>query len=328
MTDRLTDRFGRHHTYLRISLTDRCNLRCTYCMPEGKSDWTRRDHILTADEIEKLARIFVRLGVDKIRLTGGEPTLRKDLLSIVARLSVLPGLKVLALTTNGVTLAEQAKDLRAAGLTDMTISLDSLRRERFLEITRRDQLGRVMAGIDATLAAGFTPVKLNAVMMQGVNDDELLDFVALTKDRPLHARFIEYMPFKGTPWAESGILPYREMRARIESRYTLSPVAMPGTAVGRDFAVVGHTGRIGFVTSMTESFCAGCNRLRLTADGHIKSCLFSAGEIGLRDALRAGADEVEIERLIGASLLSKPEAHPPMQELLAMGNRSMVEIGG
>ena len=323
----LQDRFGRHHNYLRISLTDRCNLRCTYCMPQGPIAWAARESLLTAGELQRIAALFVRLGVDKIRLTGGEPTLRPDLAEITSGLAAMPGLRNLVMTTNGLTLERDAGMLREAGMAGLTVSLDTLRPDRFTAITRRDHFARVWRGIEAALAV-FGALKLNVVMMRNVNDDELLDFVALTRDRPLHVRFIEYMPFHGTGWNEGGLLPYREMKSRIEERYEIVPVIGEASAVGRDFLVPGHAGSLGFVTSMTESFCAGCNRLRLTSDGHVKSCLFSGDEAGLRDALRAGADDAALEAILREALLRKPEAHPPMAELLLADNRRMVEIGG
>jgi cyclic pyranopterin phosphate synthase len=324
----LTDRFGRRHSYLRISLTDRCNLRCTYCMPAEGIPVVPPARLMSAAEIVTFARLFVAQGVDKIRLTGGEPTLRRDLLPLVEELGRIEGLRTLAMTTNGLTLARDAGALGEAGLDSLTISLDTLRRDRFVDITRRDRLADVLAGIEAALAAGFAPLKLNAVMMQGVNEDELLEFVALTKDRPLHVRFIEYMPFHGTGWDKGDLLPYQVMKARIGEVYELTPLLTEASAVGRDFAIPGHAGAIGFVTSMTESFCGGCNRLRLTADGALKSCLFSNGETGLLEPLRAGAGAAELAALIRLALAGKPEKHPPMEDLLAMDNRAMVAIGG
>jgi molybdenum cofactor biosynthesis protein A len=324
----LIDRFGRRHNYLRISLTDRCNLRCTYCMPANGIAVAANDKLMTTPEIVTIARLLVERGVDKIRLTGGEPTLRRDLLPLIEQLRGIPGLRTLAMTTNGLTLAKDARALRDAGLDDLTVSLDTLRRLRFMEITRRDRFAEVEAGIAAALAAGFAPLKVNAVMMQGINEDELLDFVFLTRDQPIHVRFIEYMPFHGTGWNEAGLLPYQVMKARIAATYELTPLITAASAVGRDFIIPGHAGAVGFITSMTESFCAGCNRLRLTADGAIKSCLFSNGEVALLPALRAGADDGELAALVALALAGKPEKHPPMAELLAMDNRTMVAIGG
>ena len=326
--NRLIDRHGRRHSYLRMSITDRCNLRCTYCMPPQGIDWTPREDILTADEIVRLGTIFVGMGITKIRLTGGEPLSRRDVGQIAERLGALPGLKTLAMTTNGISLAKRAADLRAMGLNALTISLDTLKRDRFMEIAKRDQFGAVMDGIEAALKAGFAPLKINVVVMRGVNDDEILDFVAWAKDRPINVRFIEYMPFPDNKWSTGGLMPYAEMRALIARNYELIPLVGERTAVGKDFRLAGREGTVSFVTSMTESFCGGCNRLRVTADGNIKSCLFHPAEQSLRDAMRAGGSDADIERLIMNAVDGKQAAHPPMEELMTMKNRTMIEIGG
>ena len=328
MENRLIDRHGRKHTYLRISVTDRCNLRCTYCMPPQGIDWTPRPELMTEGEIVRLARIFVGMGIDKIRLTGGEPLSRRGIETIAARLAALPGLRTLAMTTNGISLDRRAQPLRDAGVNSLTVSLDTLKRERFAEITKRDQFKAVAAGIEAALAAGFAPLKINTVVMRGVNDDEILDFVEWAKDRPVNVRFIEYMPFRDNHWSKGGLLPYADMRRLIEARYPLIPLLGDPSAVGKDFKIAGHQGTVGFVTSMTENFCGGCNRLRVTSDGNIKSCLFHPAEKSLRDAMRDGALDEEIERLILLAVDGKPAAHPPMEELLAVENRAMIEIGG
>jgi cyclic pyranopterin phosphate synthase len=326
--NRLIDRHGRTHTYLRLSLTDRCNLRCSYCMPPQGIDWTPRAEILTEGEIVRLAGIFVGMGIDKIRLTGGEPLARRDIGRVVERLGALPGLKTLAMTTNGISLAERAAGLSAAGLNSMTISLDTLRRDRFKEIAKRDKFTAVMDGIEASLAAGFAPLKINVVVMRGVNDDEILDFVAWAQDRPINVRFIEYMPFPDNHWSKGGLMPYAEVRSVISQRHQLIPLVTSSSAVGKDFRLAGHIGTVSFVSSMTESFCGGCNRLRVTADGNIKSCLFHPAEQSLRDAMRAGGLDSDIEALILRAVDGKQAAHPPMEELMTMKNRNMIEIGG
>jgi cyclic pyranopterin phosphate synthase len=326
--NRLIDRHGRRHSYLRMSITDRCNLRCTYCMPPQGIDWTPRAEILSADEIVRLGTIFVGMGITKIRLTGGEPLTRRDFGQIAERLGALPGLKTLAVTTNGISLAKRAEGLRAVGLNGLTISLDTLRRDRFKEIAKRDQFDAVMDGIEASLAAGFAPLKINVVVMRGVNDDEILDFVAWAKDRPINVRFIEYMPFPDNKWSTGGLMPYAEMRALIGRHYEMIPLIGEATAVGKDFRLAGHSGTVSFVTSMTESFCGGCNRLRVTADGNIKSCLFHPAEQSLRDCMRAGGSDLDVERLITQAVDGKQAAHPPMEELMTMKNRTMIEIGG
>ena len=326
--NRLIDRHGRRHSYLRLSVTDRCNLRCTYGMPPQGIEWTPRADVLTADEIVRLGTIFVDMGIDKIRLTGGEPLARRDIGQIAERLGALPGLKTLAMTTNGISLAERAGTLRSMGLNSLTISLDTLRRDRFKEIAKRDKFDAVMAGIEASLAAGFAPLKINVVAMRGVNDDEILDFVAWAKDRPINVRFIEYMPFPDNHWSKGGLMPYAEMRALIAAEYEMIPLIGSVNAVGKDFRLAGHQGTVSFVSSMTESFCGGCNRLRVTADGNIKSCLFHPAEQSLRDAMRAGGSDANIEALILGAVDGKQAAHPPMEELMTMKNRNMIEIGG
>ena len=325
--NQLVDRFARKHTYLRISLTDRCNLRCTYCMPEHAS-FARPKHLLTTPEIIRLATLFVQLGVDKIRLTGGEPTLHKDLTLLTHELAALPHLKILALTTNGLKLNTMAADLRVAGLNTITISLDSLQPERFAAIARRDRLADVLAGIEAALAAGFAPLKINIVVMQNVNDDELLDFVDWGADKAVDLRFIEYMPFPDTQWSKAGLLPYAVMRDRIAEKYMIEPLLGNPSAVGKSFMLKGYPATVSFVSSMTESFCSTCNRLRLTADGNIKACLFDPAEQSLRDVLRSGGSDADLINIIARALDGKPAAHAPMDELLKIGNRAMVAIGG
>lgn len=324
----LTDRFGRKHTYLRLSLTDRCNLRCTYCMPERGIDWARPAHLLTTSEIIRLSRVFVSLGVDKIRLTGGEPLLHKDITTITREIARIDGLKTLAMTTNGLKLDEMAADLHRNGLTSITISLDSLKPEIFAQIARRDRLSDVLDGIDAALATGFAPVKINIVVMSNVNDNEIMDFVEWGKDRPVDLRFIEYMPFPGTQWKEAGLVPYAVMRDRINEHYPFVALQGDPSAVGKSFALKDHQATVSFVSSMTESFCSTCNRLRLTADGNMKACLFHPQEKSLRDIMRDGGSDEDLIEAIQIALNGKPEAHPPMDELLAMGNRTMISIGG
>lgn len=326
--NRLVDRFGREHTYLRISVTDRCNLRCTYCMPAEGIAWRARQELLSFEEIERIARVLVNMGITKIRLTGGEPMVRQNLDSLIEGLSGLDGLQTLAMTTNGVFLKNHAKRLKEAGLQALNISLDTLRRDRFLQVAQRDQLPEVLAGIESALENDFTPVKINAVIMKGVNDDEILDFITFIKDKPVNMRFIEYMPFRDNGWGQGDVFSYAEMKRVIESQYELLPIHTEQGAVAKDFSLVGHPGTVSFITSMTDSFCGTCNRLRLTADGQIKSCLFHAAEINLRDALRSGITDAELEALVTEAVLQKQEAHPPIEDLLSVKNRAMIEIGG
>ena len=324
----LTDRFGRIHSYLRIAVTDRCNLRCRYCMPHEEMIWQERDALLTDAEIERLARLFVSLGVRKIRLTGGEPLLRKNIEALVETLARIPQLETLALTTNATQLAEKVAPLKSAGLQVINISLDTLRTDRFLKITQRDQFHDTLQGIDAALNAGFEAVKLNMVVMGGINDDEVMDFVRLAEARPLNVRFIEYMPFPGNEWSLAKLVPYAGIKAQIEEHYPLSALSNHPSDVGKDFCIPGFAGSVSFVTSMTESFCSGCNRIRLTAEGAIKPCLFDGAEVHLRDALRNGADDRTLTELIRRALLLKPEAHAPVEEINVHENRPMIGIGG
>lgn len=329
MADPLTDAFGRRHTYLRISLTERCNLRCRYCMPEEGVALSPRDHLLTFEEIERLARLFVQHGVDKIRLTGGEPLVRKDVEVLVERLGALDGLRTLALTTNGLLLPRKLPRLHAAGVNLLNISLDTLRADRFEAITRRRGLELVLRALDEAVAYGYDPVKVNCVLLRGVNDDELSDFVALTEDRPLEVRFIEYMPFDGNGWNDGAFMPYAEMIERIEQRYpALERVQDGANDVSKTYRVPGFRGRVGFITSMSEHFCGTCNRLRLTADGHLKVCLFGPAEVSLRDALRGGASDEALAEIVGAAVQRKKAAHAGMHDLAQQPNRPMILIGG
>ncbi|MBX9878432.1 MAG: GTP 3',8-cyclase MoaA [Candidatus Obscuribacterales bacterium] len=326
--NKLVDTFGRKHTYLRISVTDRCNLRCSYCMPPEGLNWKEKSEILTYEEIIRIARVFVDLGITKIRLTGGEPLVRKDLHVLIEHLSQLKGIQTIAMTTNAVLLSQQAPALKAAGLTALNISLDTLQKARFTEITKRDDYDNVMRGISAALDSGFAPLKLNVVVIKGFNNDELIDIVNWAKDKPINVRFIEYMPFKDNHWQPEGVFSYAEMREQLEQQFTLTLLEVEHGAVAKDFAIEGHIGTVSFVTSMTESFCHTCNRLRLTADGSVKSCLFYLPEVNLRDVLRRGITDEDLALMIQSAVLMKPEAHPPMEELASVANRSMIEIGG
>jgi cyclic pyranopterin phosphate synthase len=325
----LIDRFGRRHTYLRVSVTERCNLRCTYCMPAEGVALRPREEILTFEEIERIVALLARMGVSKVRLTGGEPLVRHNLERLIEKIAAIDGIRTVAMTTNGVRLGEKAALLRRAGLTQLNVSLDTLRRARFERIALRDEFERTWAGIEAALAAGFAPLKLNMVVMRGVNDDELVDFVELARSRPINVRFIEYMPFAGNGWERARVVGYREMLGAIRERCEL--VACPTddpSFVAREFEAPGFVGSLSFITSMTDDFCAGCSRLRLLADGGIKSCLFSPPEDNLRAAMRGGADDADIERIIRRVIGLKQEKHAGMDHLAALPNNSMIQIGG
>lgn len=325
----LYDSFGRRHSYLRIAITDRCNLRCVYCMPREGIAWRPREEILTLEEIARTARLFVNLGIHKIRLTGGEPTIRHNLEWLIGELAAIPGLETLGMTTNGALLAEKARAYRELGLTNVNISLDTLRKERFEQMTLRDKFDDVLQGIDAALKMGFTPLKLNVVVMAGVNDDELLDFIDFAREKPVQVRFIEYMPFLENGWQQAGVVPYERMMEIIGTRHQLLPlVPADASTVAKEYAVPGHQGTISFITPMSADFCQQCNRLRLTADGAVKSCLLHPAEVSLRDALRDGSSDEAIARTIRAAVAGKPSGHAPATELAEQGNRSMVNIGG
>ncbi len=326
--NKLVDSFGRKHTYLRISVTDRCNLRCQYCMPPEGLDWKKKSEILTYEEMLRIARVFVDLGIKKIRITGGEPLVRKDLDLFIKQISELPGIQTIAMTTNGVLLADKAQALKDAGLQALNISLDTLKEDRFKEITKRDDFQNVINGINAALDHGFSPLKVNVVLIKGFNDDEILDFIDYVKERPINIRFIEYMPFKDNHWSADGVCTYADTKALIETKHKLTALSLEEGAVAKDFAIADYAGTVSFVTSMTESFCASCNRLRLTADGSMKSCLFYPAELNLRDTLRAGISDEGLAKIIQDAVWQKPEAHPPAEEILADQNRAMISIGG
>ncbi len=324
----LIDKFGRKHSYLRISVTDRCNLRCVYCMPPEGIPLKKKNELLSFEEIVRVARVFVEMGIDKIRITGGEPLVRHDLEALIAGLATLPGLKHLSMTSNAVLLAQKAAALKNAGLQSINISIDSLRSDRFKEIALRDDFDKVIAGIDAAESVGLSPIKLNVVVMKGRNHDEVLDFVDYVRDRDFNVRFIEYMPFKDNHWDAANVYSFGEMKEVIQTRYQLEPLKGLPSDVAKDFQIAGFRGKVSFISSMTDSFCSTCNRLRMTADGSIKSCLFYDAEISFKEKLRSGASDLEIREMILYALANKPEAHPPMEELAEMSNRAMVEIGG
>lgn len=325
----LTDNFGRRHTYLRISLTEKCNLRCQYCMPDEGVKLTPRGQLLSTAEILTLARLFVQEGVDKIRLTGGEPLIRPDVVDIIAELRKLKGLKTIAVTTNGINLARSLPKLKDAGLDLINISLDSLVPAKFEFIVRRKGFQKVMEGIDKAIEMGYNPVKVNCVVMRGLNEDELLHFVALTESKPLEVRFIEYMPFDGNKWNFKKMVSYQEMLDRVRQHWpNLNRLQTGLTDTAKTYQVPGFKGQVGFITSMSDHFCGSCNRLRITADGNLKVCLFGNSEVSLRDVLRSGASEEELLHIIGAAVGKKKKQHAGMFNISQMKNRPMIFIGG
>jgi cyclic pyranopterin phosphate synthase len=323
----LVDSYGRVHRDLRISVTDRCNFRCTYCMPEEGMQWLPREDILTFEEIERLATLLVeRHGVDSIRLTGGEPTVRAHLPVLIEKLARLP--VDLALTTNGATLRLVAHDLAAAGLKRINVSLDTFRRDRFVEITRRDDLDKVLDGIDAAIEAGLHPVKVNAVMMRGVNDDELLDFARFGREKGVVVRFIEFMPLDADQsWRQDAVVTLDEIVRRIGAVHPLEPVERSSAPAAR-WRYVDGGGEIGIVASVTQAFCDTCDRIRLTAEGKFRNCLFALEEHDLRSLLRSGASDDELSECIERAVGAKWAGHQINQVHFIRPKKSMSQIGG
>ncbi|MCE2513352.1 MAG: GTP 3',8-cyclase MoaA [Acidimicrobiia bacterium] len=327
MAAQLVDDFGRVHRDLRISVTDRCNFRCTYCMPAEGLEWLPRDDILTFEEITRLARIMVeRYGVNGIRLTGGEPTVRANLPTLVEMLAALG--TDLAMTTNGVSLPLLAADLRAAGLRRVNVSCDSLRAERFAELARRDALARVLDGIGAARDAGFDPVKVNCVVMRGVNDDEIADFVEFGRTKGVEVRFIEFMPLDADGiWTNDLVVPVNEILALVNQASPVEPVERTSAPASR-YRFADGSGHVGIVASVSDSFCSTCDRVRLTADGQFRNCLFAVSETDVRALLRAGADDDELAAALEASVASKWAGHQINRVNFIKPRRSMSQIGG
>ena len=323
----LVDSFGRTHRDLRISVTDRCNFRCTYCMPEAGLDWVARDQVLSFEEIQRVARVCVeRFGFDSIRLTGGEPTVRAHLPVLVAKLAALE--VDLAMTTNGSVLSLLAPALREAGLGRVNISLDSLRRERFAALTRRDDLAAVLAGIDAALAAGFSPVKLNVVCMEGVNDDEVVDFATFGRDRGVEVRFIEFMPLDADhSWSAVRVVPGERIIATIAEVFPLRLVDR-GSDPAEVFEYLDGGGRVGAIASVTAPFCTRCDRVRLTAEGRLRNCLFSMHETDLRSVLRGDGTDDDLAAAISACVGAKGAGHQIGSVSFVQPPRTMSQIGG
>jgi cyclic pyranopterin phosphate synthase len=326
----LQDRYGRTIDYLRLSVTDRCNLRCRYCMPEEGVPPLAHDQVLSYEELLLVAAAAVRLGVRKLRVTGGEPLVRRGLAGFIRQLAALPERPEIVLTTNGLLLAEHAAELRAAGLSRVNVSLDTLRAERFAAITRRPGLERVLAGLAAAEEAGLVPLKLNMVPIRGVNADEIPDFARLTLSRPWEIRFIEYMPISGgLDYPPESRLPADAIVAELARLGSLQPLPRQGAAgPARLFAYPHAPGRMGVIPAVSSHFCGECNRLRVTADGRLRPCLFSAEEIDLKPALRAGDAERSLERLLLAAVGAKPETHRIGAADFRPGGRRMQGIGG
>ena len=328
----LTDQFKRKHTYLRISLTERCNLRCTYCMPAEGVPLSPKSHIMNYDEIYAIAKTFVENGVTKIRLTGGEPLIRKDIHVILGKLASLP--VELAITTNGITLDRHIDVLKENNIKNINVSLDTLSEGKFKEITRRNQFKKVYNNILLLIDKGFN-VKINAVLIKGFNDDEIIDFINLTKDFPISFRFIEFMPFDGNKWDINKMVSYAEVLERVNNHFFLENVERIKDAendTSKNYRIKGYKGSFAIISSVTNPFCDSCNRLRLTADGKLKNCLFSASELDLLTVFREGKS---IAPIIQKAVLGKFKIRGGMDTLeklkkpdLHSKNRSMITIGG
>ena len=340
MSNFLQDAHGRQIRDLRVSLTDRCNFRCFYCLPNGEPPLARKETILTFEELEYICEIFVSLGIEKIRLTGGEPLLRKDVEKLVEKLATLKNpkskiqnlkLKDLALTTNGHTFSNRAENLKKLGLDRVTISLDSLKRENFKEITGVDKLDEVLEAIKAAQRANFSPIKLNAVIVRGRNDDELVEFADFARKNDVSFRFIEFMPLdSGHEWKREVVVSGKEIYAKINEVF---PLKLKETSRGAETAwkyefADGAKGEIGIIAPVTEMFCGQCSRIRLTADGQIRTCLFSTTEHNLRDFIRNGANRAEIIEFIESVVMKKEPRHYINDQDFAPASRSMSFIGG
>lgn len=304
----LVDRYGRPIDYLRISVTDRCNLRCQYCMPAEGAEVFEKAEVLSYEDLERVVAVAVGLGIVKFRITGGEPLVRRDLVPFLARLRRnVPGIASLALTTNGLLLARHAAELKEAGVDKINLSLDSFRRETFAELARVDALDQVLEGLAAITAAGVRVIKINAVLLRGVNDDELEDFVAWTTREPYHVRFIEFMPYG--EWADraDAVVPVGEVIARIEARGAVADRGPEGSGPARYWRVPGAPGTVGVISPVTAKFCEGCNRIRLNARGELRGCLLDEGMTSVKEALKLGDDAVRA--VFRRVLAEKPEKH-------------------
>jgi cyclic pyranopterin phosphate synthase len=330
-TSPLVDSFGRAHDNLRISVTDRCNIRCFYCMPEKGVQFMERNEILSFEEIERFVRVAVRLGITKLRVTGGEPLVRRDLPVLIRKLVAIPGIRDLALTTNAVLLEEMAQPLYEAGLRRINIHLDTLDPERFKQITRRDDLARVLAGIDACLRLGYGPVKLNAVAVKGLTEPDIVPIARFCRERNIEPRFIEFMPLDAQQlWDRTRVLSADEM-IRVLSREISPLVDIPDRdprAPATEYRYADDGGRVGFIASVTRPFCLNCNRIRLTSDGKLRYCLFAIEEADVKSLLRSGASDDQIAALIRSNVQGKWIGHEINSTRFVPPPRPMYAIGG
>jgi cyclic pyranopterin phosphate synthase len=331
VSEPLVDGFGRVHTNLRISVTDRCNIRCFYCMPAENVRFKPRHELLSFEEIERFVRVVAALGVDKVRLTGGEPLVRHDLALLVKKIAQVPGIRDIALTTNGILLADQAQALKDAGLKRLNISLDSLNRDTFFKISRREGLEQVLEGIFAAQRIGFKKIRLNAVAIRGMTEPEIVPLGRFAREHGLEMRFIEFMPLDADGhWDAEQVLSGAHIRAALEEGIgPLVPLVVEDPSQpATDFAFADGVGRIGFINPVTQPFCQRCNRLRLTAEGQIRNCLFSSEEWDARAVLRGGGSNEELAQLVRASIGAKRAGHGINSELFVKPDRAMYQIGG
>jgi GTP 3',8-cyclase len=327
----LVDSFGRVHTNLRISLTDRCNLRCFYCMPADNAEFMDRAELLTFEEIERFVRVVIGLGVNKIRLTGGEPLVRREVHKLVAKVAPLPGIADVGLTTNGILLAEHAQSLWDAGLRRLNVSLDALSADKFKQITRREGYEKVRAGIQEAQRVGFRPVKVNAVSVRGLTEDEIVPFGHFARETGVEMRFIEYMPLDADcAWQREKVLFAHEiMELLAREIMPLIPLReQDKSAPASEFVFADGVGRIGFIASVSQPFCMNCNRFRLTADGKLRNCLFSLEETDIRAILRGGGSDDEIAQAVRESIAEKKEGHEINTARFIQPLRPMYSIGG
>src|SRR5215216_5792133 len=326
----LVDSWGRRIRSVRVSVTDKCNFRCTYCMPAEGLEWLRRDEILSFEEIQRLVEVLARIGVDEVRLTGGEPLVRRELPELVRMLAATPGVEDLSLTTNGILLDRLSAPLVDAGLRRINVSLDSLSHTRFAEITRRDALDRVLAGLEeAERYAELRPIKVNCVAIRGFTEEEVPALAELARRKPYVVRFIEFMPLDADEaWRQDEVLTGAEIRALIEERWPLVEIPAKPSSTARRYRFADGAGEIGFVNPVSEPFCSSCDRIRLTADGQLRTCLFSRREWDLKAPLREGATDVELEHLIRWAVRHKELKHKINDPGFVRASRSMSQIGG
>ncbi len=329
----LVDSFNRKHDYLRISLTDRCNYNCIYCNPaQRKIDESKRSNLLSFEEIERLIVLFASgLNFKKIRFTGGEPLVRRqvfDFFERVKKIKLKYGLKI-GLTTNGSLLKGRVKELKEKGIDAINISIDSLNRDKFKMITGRDDLSELLSVIEEVRKEGYNPVKLNVVVIKGINDNEIIDFVEKFKNQNVNVRFIEFMPFGSNEWERNGFISFRQMKNVIEKKYELLPLIGKENAVAKDYRIAGETGTVSFISSISEHFCSSCNRVRISARGDFRVCLFNGGlKVNFKELFRKKLSDEEIIEILQRAILTKWEKHPAAEILSQEINNNMMEIGG